>query len=480
MNLSTTPQTFIAAVQRRYASSPVAPLPPDTPPPPSMPKKKGPPARFARLNTSTTSNSTTTALDNARWELIGSKQVDLSKLRDISVQGEVLQSAGTAGEIRSVCPRVQNLNLRGTGVVDFSLFAAIASELPELQFLDASENMNLGISLAKMPSSAFQHLSVLVLNSTKMLWEHVCEMVPYLPVVREIHLESNDYTSLPISPLPSNSLRLLNLTENGLSSWVDLLPGLQGFPALDTLVLSQNPVRSVTGCECLSRVIPHLSSLSLLHVPFPQDHGCPWTLHSLSRAISSLKSLRISYEPFFGLPMPSTTGKMPPEDDVAPPSDAPAGSFYGSSTVNITHRMTVIAQIPALTSLNGSVIRATERREAEYYTASAAQNQKGNGSSAPQGGSMATVTVTLRGNNPQQSLTVALPLLTKVSQVKALMVAKLGCPAEGGHRLVAGVLSETDPASLVVEVILKEDLEDLLWYQVRSGMVITVEGGERA
>ena len=45
---------------------------------------------------------------------------------------------------------------------------------------------------------------------------------------------------------------------------------------------------------------------------------------------------------------------------------------------------------------------------------------------------------------------------------------------------MAGVLSETDPTSLVVEVILKEDLEDLLWYQVRSGMVITVEGGERA
>ena len=58
----------------------------------------------------------------------------------------------------------------------------------------------------------------------------------------ELYLSGNSYTDITLNIPAYQSLRLLQLTSNNISDWLQIAILDQLFPNLDNLVLAENPI----------------------------------------------------------------------------------------------------------------------------------------------------------------------------------------------------------------------------------------------
>ena len=183
--------------------------------------------------------------------------------------------------------------------------------------------------------TAFQKVRELVLDATFLPWDRVNTLLAHFPSLDTLSMAFNGLKVIP-NPLTAPKIRSLSLNSNSFFGMYSLAP-LGQLPKLETLTLQSNSISSLSPCPHFPRLvhldlsdnaIPSLASLNSIS---------PSSTSPLPRPLPSIKSIRLSRNPFF----------------TALPTD-------------LAHILTV-ARLPQITSLNYSAVSTDERANAELY-----------------------------------------------------------------------------------------------------------------
>ncbi|XP_048368680.1 alpha-tectorin isoform X2 [Sphaerodactylus townsendi] len=241
--------------------------------------------------------------------------------------------AGDENEIAAFCAHVSELDLSDNKLEDWHEVSKIVSNVPHLEFLNLSSNpLNLSV-LERTCAGSFAGVRKLVLNNSKASWETVHTILQELPDLEELFLCLNDYKAVSCSPVCCHSLKLLHITDNDLKDWPEIRKLGVMFPSLDTLVLANNYLTTIEDSEdTLGRLFPNLRTISL-HKSGLQS----WEDIDKLNSFPKLEEVRL-----LGIPLlqPYT---------------------------NEERRKLVIARLPSITKLNGSVIAEGEREDSERF-----------------------------------------------------------------------------------------------------------------
>ncbi|XP_018080117.1 tubulin folding cofactor E-like L homeolog isoform X1 [Xenopus laevis] len=244
-----------------------------------------------------------------------------------------INCAGDESEIAAFCSHVSELDLSGNKLDDWEEVSKIVSSVPQLQFLNLSSNpLHLSV-LGRSCAGTFASIRKLVLNNCKASWETVHTLLMELPELEELFLCLNDYNTVLCSPVCYRSLKLLHITDNNLQDWSEIRKLGTMFPCLDTLVLANNNLSKIEDSEeSLPRLFPKLRSISLHKAGLNS-----WRDIEKLNALPKLEEVRL-----LGIPLvePYTTEER---------------------------RKLVIARLPSVSKLNGSVVTDGEREDSERF-----------------------------------------------------------------------------------------------------------------
>ncbi|KAM8927983.1 tubulin-specific chaperone cofactor E-like protein isoform 1-T1 [Pelodytes ibericus] len=244
-----------------------------------------------------------------------------------------ISCAGEEREIAAFCSHVSELDLSDNKLDDWQEVSKIVSNVPRLQFLNLSSNpLHLSV-LERTSAGTFSGVRKLVLNNCKASWETVHTLLLELPELEELFLCLNDYNIVLCSPVCFRSLKLLHITDNNLQDWSEIRKLGIMFPCLDTLVLANNHITSIgdTG-DSLARLFPNLRLVSLHKTGLNS-----WEDIEKLNCLPKLEEVRL-----LGIPL------------VEP---------YSTEE----RRKLVIARLPSVSKLNGSVVTEGEREDSERF-----------------------------------------------------------------------------------------------------------------
>ncbi|GAA0149380.1 chaperone [Lithospermum erythrorhizon] len=156
-----------------------------------------------------------------------------------------VSSSGPSDGIRATIPKLKELDLTGNLLSDWKDISIICQELPELAAINLSNNL-MSHDISGMVE--LNNIRILVLNHTCITWKQVEVLKDYLPDIEELHLMGNNLTE--ITPTSSStvqgfdSLRFLNLEDNNISSWDEIVK-LSQLKCLTKLFLNKNSLDSI-------------------------------------------------------------------------------------------------------------------------------------------------------------------------------------------------------------------------------------------
>ncbi|XP_072281587.1 tubulin-specific chaperone cofactor E-like protein isoform X2 [Pyxicephalus adspersus] len=241
--------------------------------------------------------------------------------------------AGEENEIAAFCSHVSELDLSVNQLDSWQEVSKIVANVPQLQFLNLSSNPLYMSVLGRECAGSFSGVRKLVLNNCKVSWETVHTLLLELPYLEELFLCLNDYDTIVNSPVCFRSLKLLHITDNNLQEWSDICKLGMMFPCLHTLVLANNNILTIGESEeSLSRLFPNLCSISL-----HKSGLSSWEDIEKLNAFPKLEEVRL-----LGIPL------------VEP---------YSTEE----RRKLMVARLPSVSKLNGSVVTEGEREDSERF-----------------------------------------------------------------------------------------------------------------
>ncbi|KAF3616865.1 Tubulin-folding cofactor E [Capsicum annuum] len=418
-------------------------------------------------------------------ELLGIDKIQnklsrFEELTSVSLAYLGVSSAGPPGHINTTIPRLKELDLTGNLLFDWREIAAICKDLPALVTLNLSYNI-MSHDISGMP--LLNHIKVVVLNHTGICWKQVEMLKDSLPLVEELHLMGNKLRG--ITPLSSDivhgfdSLRLLNLENNFIASWDEILK-LSQLKRLEQLFLNNN---------CIS------------HIWYP-DHN------SLSKPPNSHELLGESFRPFQNLccllvggnkiedfSSIDTLNLFPNLLDIRLSENPIADPGKGG-----VPRFVFIARLAKVEILNGSQVSPRERKEseiryvrlvmskchdnpeeikklhprfAELKKFHGIENEKvANGATVPQKMSSSLISITLKcvaaSIGEKAPLTKKLPATTTVAKLKIL------CESFFKIKSVKPKLFLQEEGS-PLPTLLDDDMTSLFDFGVGNGSTILVD-----
>lgn len=146
----------------------------------------------------------------------------------------------TAGELLDKCSAVEELDLAGNMLTDWTEALAILSSMPKLRFVNLSFNQ-LGGDLTNS-ASKWERLHSLVLNSTNTEWDCVKSLLDSCPKLQELHLSLNGYGTVDLSTEEHHEIRKLHFAGNPVNDWFQVNKLGKAFPNLESLVLAECPL----------------------------------------------------------------------------------------------------------------------------------------------------------------------------------------------------------------------------------------------
>ncbi|KAL7838325.1 hypothetical protein AOLI_G00267290 [Acnodon oligacanthus] len=244
-----------------------------------------------------------------------------------------ISHAGDEEEVARFCAHVVELDLSHNQFKDWSEISKILSNIPHLDFLNLSMNPLKGSSLEPGGAEAFSGLRRLVLNNTHVPWDMVHTLTQEIPELEELFLCLNEYDSVNLSPVACSSLRLLHITDNQLQQWGEVRKLGLMYPGLSSLILANNSLSSIHEPEdSLQRLFPNLHSINL------HNSGLSyWEDIEKLNFFPKLREVRL-----MGIPL------LQPYTDQE-------------------RRYLMVAHLPSVTVLNGSVVTDGEREDAERF-----------------------------------------------------------------------------------------------------------------
>nr|XP_054590965.1 tubulin-specific chaperone cofactor E-like protein isoform X3 [Nothobranchius furzeri] len=241
--------------------------------------------------------------------------------------------AGDQAEIAVFCAHVMELDMSHNKLQDWHEISKIVSSLPNLEFLNLSSNPLGGTTLEPQWAEAFSRVRRLVLNNTRIPWDAVMLLTREILALEELFLCLNDYNSVSSSSVSCPTLRLLHITDNCLHDWSEVRKFGSMFPCLDTLVMSNNNLASIQdNKDILQRLFPNLRSINLNNSGLNQ-----WEDIEKLNFFPKLEEVRLQ-----GIPLLQ-------------------------AYTNAERRSLMIAQLPSVSLLNGSIVTDCEREDAERF-----------------------------------------------------------------------------------------------------------------
>lgn len=260
--------------------------------------------------------------------------------------------------------------LRNVSVLDLSrnLISCWSSVLNLLE--DSSTNGLRGVStlilsdnrfaIAELgpvsPTQIIPSIQTLVLNSCgRLCWDDVVTLGRYLPNLRALHLCNNKISQLTMNPQRKDEflrlfskLETLDLENNDLTDWQDIVKVCGDLPALKTLLLSGNRIENVHHIDHEINEISTNYFSSLRCLALGSNNISSWDSVNAINKFAALEELRLSDNPKLVIPW-----KSPHHEHEKISSDAEG------------IRYEIIARVSSLTVLNGSTISLAERHDAE-------------------------------------------------------------------------------------------------------------------
>ncbi|NXI66602.1 TBCE protein, partial [Anseranas semipalmata] len=262
------------------------------------------------------------------------RQVQLNQLVDISVRECAVSHAGQKEEIGRTCANIRHINLSKNLLSSWDTVTDIASQVPNLETLNISENKMKFPSTSISVSSVFSKLMILALNQTGITWTEVLLCAPGWPALEELYLTSNNITVLERPDNVLQTLKLLDLSDNQLLDG-NQLHLIAHLPRLEQLILRNTGISSIhfpdTEFGCKTKMFPSLTRLVINDNKISQ-----WSSINELDKLPSLRSLQCHNNPLMD------TEKNPE-----------------------TLRQLIIAKISQLEVLNKSEILPAERKGAE-------------------------------------------------------------------------------------------------------------------
>ncbi|XP_026154858.1 tubulin folding cofactor E-like a isoform X2 [Mastacembelus armatus] len=244
-----------------------------------------------------------------------------------------ISRAGDQAEIAAFCAHVIELDLSDNKLQDWHEISKIVSSIPNLAFLNLSSNPLAGMTLKPRCAEAFSRVRRLVLNNTQVSWDTVLLLTRKIPELEELFLCLNEYSSVSASSAACPNLRLLHITDNSLQDWAEVRKFGSMFPSLDTLVMANNNLASIQdNKDILQRLFPNLRSINLHNSGLNR-----WEDIEKLNFFPKLEEVRLQ-----GIPLLQTY-------------------------TNAERRSLMIAQLPSISLLNGSVVSDSEREDAERF-----------------------------------------------------------------------------------------------------------------
>lgn len=264
----------------------------------------------------------------------GSPMKDRLNLPSVLVlNGCGISRAGDQTEIAAFCSHVMELDLSHNKLQDWQEISKIISNIPNLEFLNLSSNPLVGRTLEPQCAEAFSRVRRLVLNNTRVSWDTVLLLTREISELEELFLCLNEYSSVSASSVACPTLRLLHITDNSLHDWAEVRKFGSLFPGLDTLVMANNNLASIQDSkDILQRLFPNLRSINLHNSGLNQ-----WEDIEKLNFFPKLEEVRLQ-----GIPLLQTY-------------------------TNAERRSLMIAQLPSVSLLNGSVVTDSEREDAERF-----------------------------------------------------------------------------------------------------------------
>ncbi|PKI47402.1 tubulin-folding cofactor E [Punica granatum] len=410
-------------------------------------------------------------------QLVGRDKIQekLGQLEEMKGASLAFGGVSSVGNIDGVVPNLQELDMTGNLLSDWKDIAILCEQLPALTVLNLSYNL-MKANIPELPQ--LKHLRILVLNNTGMKWTHVYLLKGSLPLIEELHLMGNKISE--INPTKSfavegfDSLRLLNLEDNSIAEWDEILKLCQ-LKSLEQLHLNKN---------CLKRIF--YPDDDILHEKFVQESFTPF---------QNLRCLLLGGNLIEDVASVDSFNFFPQLVDVRlsenPVTDPGRGGIP---------RFVQVARLAKVQVLNGSEVSPRERKESEIrYVRLVMSKCTGNpeearrihprfaelkqlhgiederpsiGSTGPQKMASGLISVTLKcvgpsiGEKPQQ--TKKLPATTTVGKLKLL------CENFFKLKSIRPKLFLEEEGS-PLPVLLDDEMASLLDLGIGNGSVILVD-----
>ncbi|BBN16397.1 tubulin-specific chaperone E [Marchantia polymorpha subsp. ruderalis] len=284
-------------------------------------------------------------------ELVGKDQIEekqkhLEDLKVVILAYAGVCSAGPRGQVGGLAPCIKELDLTGNLLPDWNAVGQICDELPLLRVLNLSCSR---ISMdAESINPALSNIQTLVLNNCHITWQQVDQLKLSLKSLEELHLCGNNIRTIEASEHGAPGvfvdgfelLRLLNLEDNNIVDWAEILK-LSKLKSLEHLNLNSNGLEEVL--------------YPVLDPSFEEDKEAKKSI-----PFQNLRCLLLGKNKIARLDSVDALNHFPSLKDVRL-SENPLVDGAG---VNAS-RFLLVARIGNITSLNGSEVKARERKDAE-------------------------------------------------------------------------------------------------------------------
>ena len=272
-------------------------------------------------------------------ELVGKERelkrmAKTERLEAVTLRQALISHAGDTEWLNENAVGITSLALEDNLLSDWETVATLTCHLPKLSSLALNGNKLIPLLQTPEPvifQNAFPSLTQLALNGTGVTLQHIGHVKSYLNHLKDLHLSSNQIGSIGEQSFEGwPLLELIDLSDNGMSSWDDILQ-LSAFSNLQRLILSNNQFEQLR---------------------FPADGGLFPQLRLLAVANNKIADWA-SMEALCSLPVLA---------ELRVPGNA-LGEQMGSTAL----RQMLVARLPGLTAINGGEVRARERVEAQKF-----------------------------------------------------------------------------------------------------------------
>jgi len=264
-----------------------------------------------------------------------SKISDLANLKEVALQSMQISSIDDgSGLLTKLFTSLESLYLDGNLLYDWEQYFQILWQLPTLHTISLTNNKFQKPSpefIASLPKEKLIHPNLRVVSFIDMglCWEDVDILLPSFELLEELWLSHNKCSTISttykvrVEYLPN--LTSLNLEDNKLSQWEDI-EAFGVLPKLTDLVLSMNNIRFIPQPKGFKNVSQLLIEENLI------DN---WESINNLNLFTNLARLRITDNPLENV---NERGRI---------------------------RQQIIARVKGLTWLNLSIVRPTDRKDAE-------------------------------------------------------------------------------------------------------------------